>query len=103
MTRPEPPEHIREWNKMVREAHYRYGSINLSEPEVVVLLCNLAANNALAAQSGAGDPIITEVENYLWWDLCNALSRDQRVGLQKAMVEGGLPLPPHPGDYIERR
>ena len=100
---PDTPEAIREFYATVEEAHRRWGSITLSEVELVILLTNLAAINACAAEQGVLDPVIAAVENYVWWDLSNALSRDNRVMMHGAMKDAGIPLPPHPGDFMEKR
>jgi len=37
----------------------------------------------------------------IWWELCNALSRADRVELQSAMRDCGVPLPDGPWEVVE--
>lgn len=41
--------------------------------------------------------------NTLWWNLCNALPNRERIALQSALRDAGVPLPKAPWETVAER
>lgn len=86
--------------EMMRDLHERTAEIVLSQEEAMAFL-SLAARNM--AHDKWCNPFVCETCNTLarvWWDVCNELSRVNRVKVQRALQMDGVPLPPSPVDLV---
>jgi len=88
------------WSRLPRRHKNGY-RVTMSPGETKAILI-LAADGM--AHFECPDAPVCEACNTMravWWELCNALSRADRVQLQSAMRDCGIPLPDSPWEVIE--
>lgn len=85
-----------EMTEMLSDFQEEIAGIKLNQQEAMTFL-SLAAHEAHA--KGWCDTSECEMCNHiasLWWDVCNALGRKNRVELQSRLRANGVDLPPAP-------